>query len=215
MRRAVFLDRDGTINAMVYDPDHGLVDSPARPDQFQLLPGVGEAIRRINQADFLAVVVSNQPGIAKRRFTLALLDAVTEKMHQELARFGARLDAVYYCLHHPEAVLEEFRAACGCRKPKPGLILEAARALQTDLGRSFVAGDGITDVQAGAAVGCTTVWLGRYKCDVCQAMHENGARPDYMAGSLLEAVALILGEGGWYADLPGHSQRQGDQTVAR
>ncbi len=192
MRRAIFLDRDGTINAMVYDPDHGLVDSPTAPDEFRLLSGAGEAIRMVNEAGFLAVVVSNQPGIAKGRFTSTHLDAVTRKMRDDLATFGARLDGVFYCLHHPEAVRQEFRVVCDCRKPKPGLLLEAARSLRIDLKRSYLVGDGITDIRAGSTAGCQTIWLGSYRCAMCDAMEREGARPDYSAASLLEAVAVIL-----------------------
>lgn len=192
MRRAIFLDRDGTINAMAYDPDHGLVDSPATPDEFHLLPGAGAAIKRINEAGFLVVVVSNQPGIAKGRFTLSHLDAVTRKMHHELARSGARVDGVFYCLHHPEAVRDEFRIDCPCRKPKPGLLLQGARSLDIDLKHSYLIGDGINDVEAGAAAGCRTAWLGRRRCDVCEVMAGNGAVPDYSAATLREAVDIIL-----------------------
>jgi D-glycero-D-manno-heptose 1,7-bisphosphate phosphatase len=196
MRRAAFLDRDGTLNAMVYDPDHGLVDSPATPEEFCLLPGSADAIRMLNEAGFVAIVVSNQPGIAKGRFTSALLDAVTRKMHAEIARRGARLDAVFYCLHHPEAIQAEFRTTCICRKPKPGLLLRGADAFGIDLRRSYMIGDGVTDIQAGAAVGCRTVWLGRRRCDVCDVMEREGACPDFTASSLLEAVEGILREEG-------------------
>ncbi len=149
MQRAVFLDRDGTLNAMVYNPDFGLVDSPANPLEFTLLPGACAAIRRINQAGMLAVVVSNQPGVAKGKFTPAILMQITQKMHGELQHNGAKLDAVYYCLHHPEAALDDLRLTCECRKPKPGLLLRAAQELDIDLARSFMVGDGITDIQAG------------------------------------------------------------------
>ncbi len=196
MRRAIFLDRDGTINAMSYDPDHGLVDSPAMPEEFRLLPGAGEAIRMINEAGFLAVVVSNQPGIAKGRFIATHLDAVTQKMHQDLAGCGAKLDGVLYCLHHPQAMREEFRVVCDCRKPRPGLLIQGARALDIDLKHSYLVGDGINDIQAGAAAGCRTVWVGRRRCDICEVMAGEGAAPDYSAGTLREAVEVILREEG-------------------
>ncbi|HEX4841666.1 MAG TPA: HAD family hydrolase [bacterium] len=192
MRKAIFLDRDGTINALAYDSDHGLVDSPATPEEFHLLPGTGEAIRKINENGLLAVVVSNQPGIAKGRFTAGHLDAVTRKMHQDLARFGARLDAVFYCLHHPDAVQEEFRITCTCRKPKPGLLTQGARSLDIDLGRSYLIGDGINDIEAGAAAGCRTAWVGRRRCDVCEVMASKAVAPDYSAATLHEAVDIIL-----------------------
>ena len=190
-RRAVFLDRDGCINAMVYLPDFGLVDSPQNPDQFQLLPGAAEAIRLINQMGFLAVVVSNQPGIAKDKCTPALLEAVTQKMHRELERAGARLDGVYYCLHHPEAVIEAYRAACACRKPRPGLLQQAAGELNIDPSASFMVGDGLTDVLAGKAVGCSSIYIGNQKPEHFEMMRQLKAFPDNVATGLPEAVALI------------------------
>ncbi|MBI2887073.1 MAG: HAD family hydrolase [Chloroflexi bacterium] len=192
-RRAVFLDRDGCINSMVYLPDFGLVDSPQNPDQFQLLPGVAESIRSIKAMGFLAVVVSNQPGIAKGKSTPALVEQVTQTMHRQLAEGGAAVDAVYYCLHHPEAVAPEYRLTCACRKPQPGLLLQAADDLGIDLGASFMVGDGLTDVQAGNAAGCSTIFLGVHRCDVYEVMARQNARPDYFSADL-RAVAEILRE---------------------
>jgi D-glycero-D-manno-heptose 1,7-bisphosphate phosphatase len=102
-RSAIFLDLDGVINEMVYNPEFGLVDSPANTKEFILLPSVGNAIRKLNQMGLLVIVVSNQPGVAKGRYSLALHNAMTEKMHLELTQAGAKLDAFYYCLYHPEA----------------------------------------------------------------------------------------------------------------
>ena len=191
MHRAVFLDRDGVINAMVYHAEFGLVDSPANPDEFNLLPGVGEAVRLINQMGFLAIVISNQPGIAKGKFTLPLLEATTNKMHRELALTGARLDAVYYCLHHPETLLEEYRIVCECRKPKPGLLLQAAREWDLDLERSYFVGDGVTDMAAGQSVGNTTLFVSSRKCYICDELARHSVQPDYIVGSLTEAVQVI------------------------
>jgi D-glycero-D-manno-heptose 1,7-bisphosphate phosphatase len=191
LRRAFFLDRDGSINGMVYDPEFGLVDSPRNVHEFELLPGVGEAIRLINEIGLLAVVVSNQPGIAKGKYRRPGLEAVTEKMHRELAAVGAHLDAVYYCLHHPEALLEEYRVLCDCRKPKPGLLQRAAQEHGIDLQASFMIGDGLTDVLAGKAAGCTTILLGNHKCASCRVMDEREARPGFIASDLSEAVRLI------------------------
>jgi D-glycero-D-manno-heptose 1,7-bisphosphate phosphatase len=185
------LDRDGTINGMVYDPEFGLVDSPQNAEQFQLLPGVPEAVRLINELGFLAIVVSNQPGIAKGKCTSGGLEAITQKMHDELSRAGAHLDAVRYCLHHPEAALKEYRVVCNCRKPRPGLLQQAADELAIDLRASFMVGDGLTDVLAGKAVGCTTILLGNHKCDTCKVMEERGARPDSVFPDLLAAVGFI------------------------
>lgn len=198
--RAVFLDRDGVINAMSLDPEHGTVDSPAHPDQFQLLPGVPEAIHRLRHLGFRIVVVSNQPGIAKGKMAPHLLDAITREMEAELRLAGASLDGVYYCMHHPEAVLATYRQECECRKPRPGLLHQAARELEIHLGRSYMIGDGLNDVQAGSVVGCTTIWLGSLKCEICKVMDENGARPDYAALTLYEAARLIEEREGPHGD---------------
>jgi D-glycero-D-manno-heptose 1,7-bisphosphate phosphatase len=223
MKRAVFLDRDGTINAMVYNPEFGLVDSPQNPGEFRLLPGAAEAIRAIHEAGFLAVVVSNQPGVAKGKCTPALLEAITEKMCQGLAEDGARLDAVYYCLHHPEAELTDYRAVCDCRKPKPGLILRAAQELGIDLGASFLVGDGLTDLLAGMQSGVTTVFVSSRKCYICDDMERQGVVPGFIVPDLLGAARLIsstagpgspscpvdapVRRGAWAADVPGPKGR--------
>ena len=192
MRRAVFLDRDGTINRMVYNPEFGLVDSPANPDEFELVPGVGEAIRQINQIGLLAIVVSNQPGVAKGRFSLPLLEATTRKMHLELEQAGAKLDAVFYCLHHPEAIAGEYRAACDCRKPKPGLLYQAARDFDIDLSNSYLVGDGITDLLAGRSAGSLTLFIiSSRKCYICDELGKHEVQPDYVVASLTEAVQVI------------------------
>ena len=191
MNKAVFLDRDGVINAVVYNPEHGIVDSPTNPDQFKLLTGVGKAIKRIKEMGFLAVVVSNQPGIAKGKFTLKILEAIDKKMKEKLARCGARLDRIYYCLDHPETVKEEYRKNCPCRKPNPGLLLKAAEELKIDLVSSYMIGDGLTDVQAGKRAGCKTILLGRLKCDICKRMEDLDAKPDFIASNLSQAVKLI------------------------
>jgi len=191
MKRAIFLDRDGTINDMVYNADFGLVDSPANPDEFHLLPGVCDAIRLINQMGLLAIVVSNQPGIAKGKFTRMLIDQTTQKMHDLVSHAGARLDGVHYCLHHPDAVVPEYRVKCDCRKPRPGLLLQAAQSWEIDLRHSYMVGDGITDVLAGHAAGCTTFFLNSCKCYNCEELDKYNVKPSYTVKSLAEAVRII------------------------
>jgi D-glycero-D-manno-heptose 1,7-bisphosphate phosphatase len=192
MQRAVFLDRDGTINQMVHIPGDGSFDSPRRPSEFVLLPGVVEGIRQINQAGFLAIVISNQPGIAKGKISKELLDATTEKMHQTLTAQDARVDGVYYCLHHPEAVLDEYRQNCNCRKPKPGLILQAANEWGIDLSASYFVGDGIPDMAAGKAAETTCLYVGSQKENNIDEFSKKGIEPDYIVRSLLEAAGVIL-----------------------
>ncbi len=148
-RPAVFLDRDGTIVREV--------EYLREPSQLRLLPGAAAAIRRLNEAGIPVVVVTNQSGIARGMFTEDDLQAVHDELRRRLAARGARLDAVYYCPHHPEATVKEYRKRCRCRKPAPGLLLRAARELDLDLKRSFAVGDSARDAEAGRRAGCRTV----------------------------------------------------------
>jgi D-sedoheptulose 7-phosphate isomerase len=208
-RNAVFLDRDGVINSYVCDAEFGTLDSPARPDQFTLRPGVSEAVAKINHAGLLAVVVSNQPGVAKGKFTPALLDAVTHKMHAELSRGGGKLDAVYYCLHHPDGSVAEYSKVCQCRKPKTGLFEQAARELDIDLPHSYMVGDGVVDVEAGQQVGAKTIFLSPRKCYVCSEFSRREVWPKWVATNLPEAVELIV-----KAESNGH-ERRAEQMAER
>jgi len=148
-KAAVFLDRDGTINEQM-----GYINHISR---FHLLPGAAEAIKRLNDAHIPVIVVSNQSGLARGYFPEELLTAVHEKMDAQLADKGAKVDAVYYCPHHPEAKEKRFRKACNCRKPKPGLILTAAKEMELDPEKSFVVGDRWSDIKTAAACGARSV----------------------------------------------------------
>jgi len=192
MRKAVFLDRDGTINEIIYYQDLGIIDSPFTVEQFKLLPGVGEAIRILNQSGFKVILVSNQPGIAKGHFSIDTFEKIREKMRTELTKQDAFLDAEYYCLHHPEAKIEEYKKNCECRKPKPGLLLKAAKELNIDLSNSWMVGDGLTDIEAGKRAGCKTILIGNMKCDLCRLMDEKNIRPDYIVKDIYIAAIDII-----------------------
>ena len=194
--KAVFLDRDGVINELIYYQEQGIVDSPFTAEQFRLLPGVGEAIRKLNEADYKVILASNQPGIAKGSMSEENFQKIRQKMTQELAEAGAFLDGEYYCFHHPEAKVERLRANCGCRKPEPGLLLQAAKDMGIDLSKSWMIGDGLTDVKAGKRAGTRTILRGRMKCELCHLMDEEDARPDAISPNLEEAVQFILTQGG-------------------
>jgi len=191
MHRAIFLDRDGVINEIIYHQEMGIIDSPFTVEQFCLLPHVAEAISLVNRMGFKAVVISNQPGIAKGHFNQETLARVDAKMKSELNAAGAFLDGIYYCLHHPQASNANYKKDCDCRKPKPGLLLQAARECDIDLANSFMIGDGLTDIQAGHSAGCKAILLGRVKCDLCRVMQDMDVSPDYIALNLLEAVERI------------------------
>ena len=183
-QRAVFLDRDGTLNVK-----NGFITSP---EQLQLLPGAGEAVRRINELGYLAVLITNQPVIARGECTEAMLREIHNQLETLLGGEGAYLDGVYYCPHHPDAgfpgEVPELKIVCGCRKPAPGLILRAAKEMNIDLAASYMVGDSRRDIGAAENAGCAPVFLGP------------ALPPDAPAGTLLfpdlKAFTETLGRGG-------------------
>jgi D,D-heptose 1,7-bisphosphate phosphatase len=154
-QRAVFLDRDGTINI-----SKGFI---TRPEEFELTEGAAEAIRKINLAGYLAIVITNQPVIARGEASLEDLELIHNKMEAELGRAGAFVDDIFFCPHHPDrgypGERSEYKIDCDCRKPKPGLILRAAKQYNIDLSQSYMAGDDARDVEAAKAAGCKAVYL--------------------------------------------------------
>ena len=189
--RAVFLDRDGVINELIYHREQGIIDSPFTVEQFRLLPGVGEAIKKLQATGYKVVLVSNQPGIAKGHMSSGTFQEIRDKMKRELAEDGAFLDGEYYCFHHPEARVDKLKANCECRKPKPGLLLQAAKEMGIDLSQSWMVGDGLTDVKAGKRAGTKTILIGKIKCELCHLMDEDDARPDAICSDLLEATEKV------------------------
>lgn len=155
-QRAVFLDRDGTINKYV-----GFLQNI---DQFELLPGVADAIKVINASGYLAIVVTNQPVIARGEVTYSQLQEIHNKMETLLGAEGAYVDGIYFCPHHPhkgyEGEVPGLKIDCDCRKPKPGMLLRAAEDFNIDLTQSWMVGDGDNDIKAGKAAGCKTVLIG-------------------------------------------------------
>lgn len=188
---AVFLDRDGVINPLIYHQDHGIVDSPFTLAQFTLFPRVPKAIRVLNDLGLPVVIVSNQPGIAKGHFDSQMLRSFDRKLQATLKPCGAHIDATYYCLHHPDATVAKYRKRCSCRKPKPGMLQRAARDLNLSLADSYMVGDGLTDIEAGYQAGCRTIFVGRWKCEHCQFIHPANLRPTFIARDLSEAVQII------------------------
>jgi D-glycero-D-manno-heptose 1,7-bisphosphate phosphatase len=140
------------------------------------------------------IVASNQPGIAKGKMTEKVFERVRLKMKRLLEQRGAYADAEYYCFHHPSAKDAKYRDNCDCRKPKPGLILRAAKDFGLNLSECYVVGDGLTDIKAGRAVGCRTFLIGNLKCDLCRLMEDECVKPDFIVPSLLHAFKIIEGE---------------------
>ena len=155
-QKAIFLDRDGTINKYV-----GFLRNI---DEFELIDGVAEAIKRINESGYLCIVVTNQPVIARGEVKVEELDVIHNKMETLLGKHGAYIDGLYYCPHHPhkgyEGEIPELKFDCDCRKPKPGMLIQAAKDFNIDLGLSWMIGDGENDVKAGNNAGCHTALIG-------------------------------------------------------
>jgi D-glycero-D-manno-heptose 1,7-bisphosphate phosphatase len=192
-KKAIFLDRDGVINELVYYKEVGVIDSPASVDDYKIFPDAGRAINKFHELGYLVIIVSNQPGFAKDKFTSKDFEKVRLKMKEELIKDGAEIDAEYYCFHHPNAIVDKYKKICNCRKPKPGLILQATEEHDINLSESWMIGDSITDIIAGVKAGCKTILIGNMKCDLCKLMEAEGVKPDHIVPNLYKA-SLFIGE---------------------
>ena len=180
MKKAVFLDRDGTLNI-----DYGYVHDI---DQFHFIEGSIEALNKIKEMGYLLVLVTNQSGIARGLFTEEQFLQLTEWMDWSLADRGVDLDGIYYCPHHPEAKLEEFKQDCDCRKPKSGMLLQAIEELKIDPSRSIMIGDKVDDLLAGKGAKINTNILVRTGKEITP---EEESAADYVLDSIADLPRLI------------------------
>ncbi|MHB9293038.1 D-glycero-D-manno-heptose 1,7-bisphosphate phosphatase [Hollandina sp. SP2] len=185
-QKAVFLDRDGTINTF-----NGFVK---RPEDFELLEGAAEAIREINRSGYLAIVITNQPVIARGEVSLEDLAIIHNKMETELGKSGAYLDDIFFCPHHPDKGFPgerpEYKIDCDCRKPKPGMIVKAAEKYHIDLTASYMVGDDTRDVKAGRAAGCIPVLL--KDTSGAESKPEETAVPEMIFSNLREFAQFLV-----------------------
>jgi D-glycero-D-manno-heptose 1,7-bisphosphate phosphatase len=182
---AVFLDRDGTL---VADAHYA-----SSPDQIRLLPGAGAAVAALNRAGFLAVVLTNQSGVARGYFSEEDLHAMHVKLSADLALHGARLDAIHFCPHHPDGKPGPFAVACDCRKPAPGMLFKALHEHPIDPARSFLVGDALRDLFPGADLPLRRILVltGRGRESLAELDRES-IQPDHVAQDLAAATAWIL-----------------------
>ena len=186
-RIGVFIDRDGTLIEEM--------DYVRTPDDVHLIHDAAPAIRKLNENGFITNVISNQSGIARGFLTEADLAPIHDRLERDLQQNEAHIDRIYYCPHHPVFGIDPYNVECECRKPKPGMLIQARKEFGIDLARSFVIGDKVADIQAGAAVGANTILVltgyGKSSLETCK--REN-IDIDFVAPSIKEAVEFILGK---------------------
>jgi D-glycero-D-manno-heptose 1,7-bisphosphate phosphatase len=187
--RAVFVDRDGVINRLVPDPATGRPESPLRIEDVALVDGAAPALRRLHEAGWSLVGVSNQPAAAKGTISVDQLEAIQGRVLELLAAQGVRFDAFRMCLHHPDGIVAGLSGRCDCRKPEPGMLLDAAAVLSIDLSQSWMVGDTDADVGAGRAAGCCTILV-----ENPDSSHKRAPAvvPDAVAADLRDATDRIL-----------------------
>ena len=200
MNKAVFIDRDGTLNEMVYNDIHGIFDSPRNPEEVCLMPNAADFLKSIKKIGYLAIVVTNQPGVAKGTLTMERLQKINNTLDSLLATEGAKWDHLMFCPHFykPGLVKNEYARECECRKPKPGLLLAAADKFNIDLPSSWMVGDGLNDIQAGKAAGCRSILVANLKIEQVKHFFSlDNCQPYAIAHDLKQAGEIIqLGKSG-------------------
>lgn len=184
--KAVFLDRDGTINEEV--------NYLSQEENLRILPNAAEGIKLLKDAGYKVIVISNQSGVARGYFTEEDVQLINRKLSELIMQSGANIDAFYYCPHHPEGAVDKYRRVCHCRKPEPGLFLQAATQLNIDIRKSFIVGDRLSDIQMSETLGARAVLVltgygsqerEKYCSELPCALH-------YIAEDLLDAARWIL-----------------------
>jgi len=187
-RRVVFLDRDGTLNRDVGYPGHF--------GQIHFYPAAADAVRKLKESGYAAVVITHQSGVGLGYFTEESLSDLHRQFAAALAGEGARLDGIYYCPHHPDSPDETYRRDCSCRKPRPGLLLRAASELNLDLEGCAMIGDKVDDILLGRSVGARSILvLTGYGKEARGILAESPRPPDFIADGILQAVDWVLGAG--------------------
>lgn len=183
---AIFIDRDGTINEQM-----GYVNHTSR---FVMLPRVPEAFRMVNQAGFLAIIVSNQSGVARGYFPIELIYSINSMMKESVGKQGGHIDGIYFCPHYPKGSVQEYAMECDCRKPRTGLIERACRDFEIDLMRSYMVGDHYTDMELAERLDIKGILVRTgYGAGVIEYNLPGMAnKPSYIADDLLDAVKWII-----------------------
>lgn len=194
MHKAIFLDRDGVINELIYFPEAGVVDTPININQVKLVFGIDQLILQAKRQGFLIIVISNQPAIGLGKLEKKDFELIDQQIKKKLLEKNAQSDAFYYCFHHPFAKLEKYKKICDCRKPKIALFKKAAKEFNIDLSQSWMVGDGVDDIKAGKGAECKTILLANINSTENLRIIEEQLekiKPDFIIKKLPEALSII------------------------
>lgn len=194
MHKAIFLDRDGIINELIYYPESGIIDTPINISQVKLVFGIDQLICKAKKFEYLVIVISNQPARGLNKIKDKGFDLIDKKINDLLLEKDVKLDAFYYCFHHPHAKLAKFRKNCNCRKPKIGLFKKAAKKYDINLSKSWMVGDGVDDIKAGKRAGCKTILLSNINsAENLRIIEEQlgKIKPDFIIKKLPDALDII------------------------
>lgn len=197
MNKALFLDRDGVINELVYFPEAGIADTPINENQVKLVFGVDELITEAKKLGFLIIVVSNQPAVALNKIKEKEFDLINKKIRGLLTGKNAVLDELYYCFHHPFAKVSKYKKNCTCHKPKAGSFFKAAKQFNINLPKSWMVGDGVDDIKAGKKAGCKTILLANINSTENLRIIEKqlgNIKPDFLIKKLPEVIKILKKE---------------------
>lgn len=187
MNSAIFLDRDGVINELAYNPDTGEYEAPHSPGDFHMFSYVVEALKGLTHGQYLLFLISNQPDYAKGKTSMENLLAIQEKMHKIFLDNGIIFSQYYYCYHHPDGIVPEYTKVCECRKPNVYFIEKAELDYNLDLSRSWLIGDQDTDILAGKKCGMKTILLN----NIHSVNRRGGIEPDFRVADLQDAINRI------------------------
>jgi len=188
IKKAVFLDRDGVLNRLVYNPVTKEYESPHCEKDLKIFPGVAGLLKKLQEKGFLLFIISNQPSYAKGKATLKNIQSVHRRMIKALKRAGVKFRGCYYCYHHPRGVVKKYSFDCLCRKPKPFFLLLAKEKYKLDMDNSWFVGDQDFDVLCGQAAQVKTILINEEHSKAKRGQ----SRPDYFVKNLKEAVTIIM-----------------------
>jgi D-glycero-D-manno-heptose 1,7-bisphosphate phosphatase len=188
MNKAIFLDRDGVINKMVFNPNTGEYESPHSPEDFELYPWTVETLLRFQEMNYLLFLVSNQPSYAKGKTSLENIKAIHEKFHNYIYDRGVKFTEYYYCYHHPHGIVPEYTGKCICRKPEPFFVMKAVKEFNIDTEKSWFIGDRDMDIFCGKAGGLKTILVNKDSYVIVRCS------PDFVVERLCDTIEIVKSE---------------------